>query len=146
MIFTGWFLVNILGPVFLPVFGILPLWLLPLGLPSGTIKIMKTVKDGQLCWAVIAMGASTVYEIWEALASQRAVPAWAGFVFALAILLMLTAMVIAACGAVFSTPLPEPAPQGLKAWLTHYKVFAGSLVMTLLAATIYTKMHFALST
>lgn len=53
MILTGWFLVNIVGPLLLPVVGILPLRLLPLGIPSANLRLMTTVKDGQLCWAVM---------------------------------------------------------------------------------------------
>jgi hypothetical protein len=47
-IFTGWFLINIIAPVALPVAGILVLWLLPLPAGTPSLDVMTTVKDGQL--------------------------------------------------------------------------------------------------
>lgn len=146
--FTGWFLVNILAPLLLPVVGILPLALLPIGPATlANVKIMATVKDGQLCWAVIAMGSSTIYELWDALALHRDVPTWAGFALAATIFVMLPAMILAAGGAVFSTPLLQSGPQStLVAWVSHYKVFVVSLLMTVISATLLTNIHFSLPT
>lgn len=146
---TGWFLVNILGPVALPVFGILPLALLPLGAgPLANVRLMATVKDGQLCWAVVAMSASTIYELWDAIEAHRQVPTWAGFALTAAIFIMLPAMLLAAGGAVFSTPLLHGAASGsasIPRWLRHYKVFVASLILTLVAAAVLTNLHFSIS-
>jgi hypothetical protein len=144
MILTGWFLVNIVGPLLLPVVGILPLRLLPLGVPSASLRLMVTVKDGQLCWAVIAMGAATIYELWEAMEAHKNIPTWGGLALAGVILVMLPAMLVAAGGAVFSTPLRVASGGGLRAWAAHYRVFVGSVVMTAIAAFAYTNLHFSL--
>jgi|GEM_PF-1020832 hypothetical protein len=145
MIFTGWFLVNILGPLLLPVFGIRPLRLLPLRAQPASLKMMTTVKDGQLCWAVIAMGASTIYELWQALVAHKEIPTWAGLALAAVILEMLPATILAAGGAVFSTPLLDSPEAGLRDWVAHYRVFVGSAALTLIAATVYTNLHFSLA-
>ncbi|HWD60606.1 MAG TPA: hypothetical protein VG308_20145 [Stellaceae bacterium] len=140
---TGWFLVNIVAPLGLPLFGIAVLKLLPLP-PQPALKFMTAVKDGQLCWAVIAMGASTIYELWEALEAHRPVPEWAPVALGATIVMMLPAMVMAASGAVFSTPLLSAPAATAKAWIAHYKVFVGSLIMTLIAALTYSELHFSL--
>ena len=140
----GWFLVNIAAPVLLPVIGILPLRLLPLPVPPASLRLMATVKDGQLCWAVIAMGAATIYELWEAIIAHKAIPDWAGLAFAGTILVMLPAMLVAAGGAVFTTPLVAAPPGGLIGWIGYYKVFAGSAVMTVIASFAYTILHFSI--
>jgi hypothetical protein len=143
-IFSGWFLVNILAPVGLPLLGLLMLKLLPLPGPPATLRLMTTVKDGQLCWAVVAMGASTVYELWTALAAHKTIPPWGGIALAGILLVMLSAMLVAAGGAVFSTPLPTTPPAGAAAWMRHYSVFVGSAIMTVIAAITYTSTHFSI--
>jgi hypothetical protein len=144
MIFTGWFLVNIVAPLGLPILGLLALKLLPLPGAPPTLRLMTTVKDGQLCWAVIAMGASTIYELWDAMAAHKNIPPWGGVAMAGVVFVMLPAMLLAAGGAVFSTPLLTTARAGLRAWMTHYRVFVGSTIMTVIAAVTYTNLHFAL--
>lgn len=103
-----------------------------------------TIKDGQLCWAVIAMGSSTIYELWQALEAHKSIPAWGGLTLAGVILVMLPAMLVAAGGAVFSTPLRTVQGGGVTGWISHYRVFVGSAVMTVIAAFAYTKLHFSL--
>jgi hypothetical protein len=65
---SAWFVVNILAPMLLPIAGILPLRLVPVGVP---VKLMAIVKDGQLCWAAVAMGASSLYETFAAVAAKN---------------------------------------------------------------------------
>jgi hypothetical protein len=141
MDFSGWFLVNILGPTLLPVLGTLPFLLFSqrLPVPRAVDLVMSTVKDGQMCWAVIAMGASTIYDLWLA---HGTVP-FGGAALAGAIVLMLQAMTIAAFGAVFNTPLLATAAAGAGAWLSHYRVFVVSAGMVLCAAADYIYVHVA---
>ena len=144
-VFSGWVLVNIVAPVTLPLVGLFALRLLPLPDRHEGLAFMSTVKDGQLCWAAIAMGVSTIYELWTATESHRATPAWGGFVLAGIIVTMLPAMLLAAGGAVFSTPLIGADVGGGAAWIKHYRVFVGSLAMTTFTAALYTSLHFAIN-
>jgi hypothetical protein len=139
MKFSGWFLVNILAPVLLPVLGTLPFLLLAhrLPVPGAKALLMSTVKDGQLCWAVIAMSVSTIYELWQA---QGMVPQ-GGAALAGSIIVMLPASVVAAGGAVFSTPLLAAPAGTAKAWASHYRMFVGSAIMVALVAFDYAYVH-----
>jgi len=144
-IMDGWFLVNIVGPLLLPVAGILPLRLLPLQSTPEGLRLMTPVKDGQLCWASIAMAISSIYEIWKALVAHRDLAPWGGVALAAAIVVMLPAMVIAAGGAAFNTPLLETSSEGVGAWMAHFRVFGMSAVLTAATAAIDTSLHVALA-
>jgi hypothetical protein len=63
MVLAGWFLVNILAPLLLPVLVILPLKPLHLPVPPSRLRLMAAVKDGQLCWGAIGISASAIYEL-----------------------------------------------------------------------------------
>jgi hypothetical protein len=145
MVFTGWFLVNILAPLFLPMLGILPLKLLHLPVPASRLRLMATVKDGQLCWAAIGISASAIYELWCAATSQVHMPAWSGAALAATVFNMLLSMVVAGGGAVFTTPAPSVPAAGLRAWMRDHKVLVPSAAMAGFAAYIVTELHFALA-
>jgi hypothetical protein len=140
----GWFLVNVMAPMFLPMIGILPLRLLPIGAPQTSLRVMATVKDGQLCWAAIAMGASMIFELWQALESHKPLPSWTGTALASVILAMLISVVLAAGGSVFNTTVLTAPAGGMKPWLAHYRVFGGSAIMTGVTVVAYTALHFAI--
>ncbi len=141
---VGWFLVSIAMPLTLPALGILPLQLLPLPVPIGRIRLMATVKDGQLCWAVVAMGASAIYELWHAVTVHRPLPSWSGIALSAIIVAMLAGMALASGGAVFSSPLLTTKAGGLRAWAVHYRVFVGSVVLGAVVALAYTALHASL--
>jgi hypothetical protein len=139
--FVGWFLVSIVMPLTLPALGVLPLQLLPLPAPTGRIRLMATVKDGQLCWVVVAMGASAIYELWRAITAHRPIPPWSGIALSVIICAMVAGMSLAAGGAVFSSPLLTTRPGGLKAWATHYRVFVTSAALSAVVALAYAALH-----
>jgi hypothetical protein len=132
----GWFVVNVLAPFGLPVVGMLILKLLPLpATVAPNTRLLATVKDGQACWGVVAMGASTLYDSWG-------VPDL-GWLVGVQVLSMLAAMLLAAGGAAFSTPLLTESAGGKAAWCAHYKTFVASVVLSVSAAFVYTFVHFA---
>jgi hypothetical protein len=144
IVFSGWFAVNILAPLFLPFIGLMALKLLPLGSGvSDNLRFMAIVKDGQLCWAAIAMGASSLYESWTALEANRQISG--GGVLLLTCCMMLPAIILAAAGGVFSTPLLKAPSGGFRKWCSHYKVFVGSSTLCTLTAIAYTYLHSQLS-
>jgi hypothetical protein len=145
MFFTGWFWVTIAAPMALPVFAILILLILPIPEPlSDDLKVMAPVKDGQLCWSAIAMGASMFYEMWEAFETHKTIPVWSGPAIGAVGIVMLAAMLIASLGPVYSTPIRTSSAGGIKAWIMHYTVFVSSAIMTICAALLYTAMHFSI--
>ncbi len=105
---------------------------------------MTPVKDGQLCWAVIAMGTSTLFELWAAVEKHKQMPTYGGLALGGTILVMLPAMLLGAGGAVFSTTLRTASGGGFWGWIRHYKMFVASLIMAVIAAYTYTQMHFAI--
>jgi hypothetical protein len=108
------------------------------------------VKDGQLCWSAVAMGAASLYETLTLLKAQPSsgVLAYLGLIIGL----MLISTVLAAGGAVFSTPLwalPAGTPvlsggAKLRALCGHYKVFLGSFLICAATAFAYTVLHFGI--
>jgi hypothetical protein len=92
------------------------------------------------------MGASTIYEWWDVAEAHRNLPGWGGVAMTGTFLAMFSATLVAAGGAVFSTPLrPTPPPvKGLVAWIAYYQMFVWSAVMALYAALVYTSIHFSL--
>lgn len=144
MDFAGWFLVSVVLPLTLPVLGVLPLQLLPLPVDIARIRLMATVKDAQLCWAVVAMGATAIYELWRAITAHHPVPPWSGIALGAILLAMAAGMVLAAGGAVFSTPLRAEPAGGVGAWVGHYRVFAFSLLLSAVMAFAYAALHASL--
>jgi hypothetical protein len=84
-------------------------------------------------------------EIWKALLVHRDLSSWGGVALAAAIVVMLPAMVIAAGGAAFNTPLLEVSGEGWGAWMAHYRVFVISAVLTAVSAATDTTLHLALA-
>lgn len=100
----GWLVINILIPIFLPIVGVIPFKILPL--PSGIqVRFLTLIKDGQWCWTSIAIGASSIHEIWNAATQHLLMPDHIGWHLFLLITLMMLGVVLAAGGAIFSTEL-----------------------------------------
>jgi len=112
---------------------------------AATLRLMAVVKDGQLSWAAVAMGAASLYELWGAIEARKAAASGSGLLFFLICLLMLPAMVLAAAGSAFSTPLLTAPAGGILAWGRHYSAFVGSCVLCALTALAYTVLHFQLT-
>jgi hypothetical protein len=143
---NGWFWTNIVAPLGLPIAGLVPLKLLPLGpTVAPSVRFMAVVKDAQLCWGAVAMGASSFYEFWTAASGQNTSVAKVGVLLLLIFILTLMAMVLAAGASAFSTELLTKPAGGLVAWCKHYTAFVGSLVLSSVSAAAYTALHFALA-
>jgi len=138
----GWLVINILLPFFLPLIGILPFKILPL--PLGVeVRFIALVKDGQLCWAAIAMGASALFEYFNASRENLATFPQGGALLFVLSLMMFLAVGLAAGGAVFNTKYLRP-PYSFKGWVTHYKTLIGSFIVSVLTALLSSILHFVI--
>lgn len=137
-----WVLVNILLPLALPILGPLPLLLVPPRTVSYGTAILTTVKDGQLCWGVVAMGISTTYELLEAAVKGKTIATLHAYAVVSAAVMMLCSMVVAAKGAISPVPIPAAPPAS---WITYYQALVFSVVMAVVNALAFAYVHFTLS-
>lgn len=137
-----WVLVNILLPLALPILGPLPLLLVPPRTVSYGTAILTTVKDGQLCWGVVAMGISTTYELLEAAVKGKTIATPHAYAVVSAAVMMLCSMVVAAKGAISPVPIPATPPAS---WITYYQALVFSVVMAVVNALAFAYVHFTLS-
>ena len=140
----GWFLVTVLIPLVAPLVLLLVFWLLPLPQSvAAQLKLLMPIKDGQLCWGAMGFCVSALYEIAQPGASGRPLPGdvvgWANSGF---IILLLLSALLAAGGSVFSTPVTVPSGA---VWWRHFATMLASVVLTALAASAYTVVHFHVS-
>lgn len=97
----GWALINIAVPGTLPAAGLLLARLMPLRpAERARTRLVTTIEDGQLGWLALAWSATATYEAWQHMASQGRVFTWVALLLACEAALVLTAMFIAAGGAV----------------------------------------------
>jgi len=138
----GWLVINILLPFFLPLLGLLPFKILPL--PLGVeVRFIALVKDGQWCWAAIAMGASALFECFNASRETLAAFPYNGSLLFMLSLMIFLAVGLAAGGAVFNTEYLKP-PYSLRGWVTHYKTLIGSFLVSALTALLSSILHFVI--
>lgn len=136
----GWFVVSVLTPVFMPVVLIVAVKIFP---AAQNLKLMDTLKDGQLCWFALTLSCSTFYDLLQNDASPRRIalcgPAMAG-----------TAFIGGVCGlyAVVAALQPTPllvaaagSPNTVRVWLGHYIVFVASAVLSAIVALLSLWIH-----
>lgn len=147
-IFTSWFFVTIVVPIALPFVGLGALKAVPLPAPQtgqpDPLRMITIVKDGQLGWTVIAMGSASVYELLHGIEKKHLpIPSWAVGTMLGIVMLMLIAMVLAAAGAVFSTPILNKNDHLFSfETIKHYSVLVASAFSTIVSAALYTFIHF----
>ena len=138
----GWLVINILLPFFLPLLGLLPFKILPL--PLGVeVRFIALVKDGQLCWAAIAMGASALFEYFNASRENLATFSYNGSLLFVLSLAMFLAVGLAAGGAIFNTEYLR-SPYSFKNWIRHYKTLTCSFIVSVLTAIFSSVLHFVI--
>lgn len=98
---------------------------------------------------MIGMAVASLYEVLEAYRTRQAVPGWSTLGILVLLCLTCPAMVLAANGAVFPTPILRGSPfagfRALRRWLVHYENFVASAVMALAAAILYACLHYQIA-
>jgi len=122
---VGWLIVNVLIPVLLPPALLLVARTAPV---ARRLRLMDTLKDGQLCWFTITLSCATLYDLLQNDASRQRVP-WCTFAIIWMAVFALLSAVLAVAAALEPTPLLDDAARwGSAAWRRHYTVFVISVV------------------
>jgi len=137
-VYDLWFWVTIFVPIILPSAAAACLKIVP----NSTVDVMSTVRDGQLGWVVVALGASGVYEALDTMSRVLGFEGAGFFVFG-ALSLMFVGTVTAVGGAITPTQaLGSALNVSNRQWVAHYRLFSGSVILTLIAAVLFTVMHY----
>ena len=128
----GWLLINICLPVAAPLGMYLVFLCIPLPrLPRKRLNPLLAVKDGQLCWIAIGFCASGLHE-----ATRNTDVEW--LIGTLTLILVLSSL-LACGGALFQTTVRDVSGAD---WLSHYRCFFGSALLTMFAAALFAIAHF----
>lgn len=142
----GWFLINILLPVCLPLAYLLGAKLVDLPEPyASRTKLIRAVQDGQLGWVATAFAAASVHELLERLPPRTEETTWIDLVFALSCVLLAVSGFLAVLGTLFPLKESKVQPHGPREWIQHYRLFISTSIVTALSATFLSLAHYALS-
>jgi len=138
---VGWLIVNVLIPVLLPPSLLLVARTAPV---AKRLRLMDTLKDGQLCWFTITLSCATLYDLLQNDASHHRVP-WCTFAIIWMALFGLLSAVLAIAAALEPTPLlDESVRWGSTGWRKHYSVFVVSAALAILASLGSLVVHWGL--
>jgi hypothetical protein len=136
----GWFLINVLLPLIASVLVLAILKTLPIPLENKlSLNLLIPVKDGQLCWAAIALSASALYEMGVSRSATSGVII--GYLQGAAVFLIAMSSILVAGGAIFPTSLFRPAEISS---IRHFSTFAISLFLAFWAALVRVVVQFGL--
>lgn len=139
----GWFTINILIPIFLPLLGVLPFKMM--SLPEGVeVRLISLVKDGQWCWTAIFIGTSSMYELWDANTRNLVLAEFAGLCLFLNSSILVVAMSFASGGAIFKTPILDRSLSFFN-WISNYRTFVASFFLILFTVCSSSAQHFYLT-
>jgi hypothetical protein len=130
----GWFLVNVIAPIVVPIGGLLLVAAFPLTQAQrAKLSPMTTIKDGQLCWISVTYCILALYELHDFLRREDRYFEWAGWVETFAYIMILLGMFIAAGGAVTSDTVDAGEPDS--------DLMIGSIIVTLASAFLFVNIH-----
>jgi hypothetical protein len=129
---VGWLVVNVLIPVLLPP----ALLLLARNAPAARrLKLMDTLKDGQLCWFALTLSCATLYDLLENDASQHRV-SWCTIAIIGVGASGLLSAVFAVVAAMEPTPLLDDSVGWREpAWRQHYRAFSISVIFVVVVVS-----------
>ena len=145
---VGWFIVNILLPVsvpmaFMALAGCVPT--LPPEVAART-KLLLLVQDGQLGWVALGFSASCFYEALAYLAqSGPASAAWIQAALGLSLITLVASGFLAALGGLFPAGDGDPEQVVRRSWVRSNFLFFMTSVMLFTAATVRCIVHYNLS-
>lgn len=141
----GWFLLNILMPMTLPLFFLLLAKLADLPPPvAARAKLIRAVQDGQLGWVAMGFAASCTYELFDSTFGKKNAPEWAGLVFLVSIAFLAISGFLSMLGTLYPVNNALPPPATMRERARRYRLFLGTFLATLITATLFGLVHQAL--
>lgn len=142
----GWFIINIMVPIFAPLLVLCLFKPLPLQRENKeNASLMRAVRDGQLGWIAVAFSASCTYDAATYIPKNGQVrPEWLGWVQGGSIVILVASAFLAALGTVFPMGT-KPENEEQKNFISRYPLFASTAAMTAAAAIVFTVTHFSLT-
>ena len=144
----GWFVVNIVLPVFVPTAFMALAGRVPTLPPevAARTKLLLLVQDGQLGWVALGFSASCFYETLDYLAhSGPASPAWIQAALGLSLITLVASGFLAALGALFPAGDAYPEQAVRRSWVRSNFLFWMTSVILFTAATVRCTVHYNLS-
>lgn len=137
----GWFLVNIMVPVGLPL--VLLFIAKSVDLPdpyASRTRLIKAVQDGQLGWVATVFAAACAYELDE-LKRTKGAPEWADLVFLISLFFLIISGFLSMLGTLFPVDESKHREAGVLGWVRHYRMFVGTSLATVITAALLTLVH-----
>lgn len=141
----GWFLINILLPVCVPLAFLLAARLVDLPEPyASRTKLLKVVQDGQLGWVAIVFAAASAYDLFARMQNEPPAPVWAGQVFTISCVFLATSGLLAMLGTLYPVDESLPPVSGWWPWIVRYRLFLGTAFATMITASLLSLVHYEL--
>jgi hypothetical protein len=144
----GWFIVNILLPVSVPLMFMKLAGLVPTLPPevAARTSLLLLVKDGQLGWVALGFSASCIYDTLAYLLRMGAgSPLWLQAVLGLSLATLVLSGLLAVLGGLFPLSGSLSEVHAWSRWVETYRVFLITVVLMAAAATMRCAVHYNLS-
>ncbi|MYN08051.1 hypothetical protein [Pseudoduganella aquatica] len=144
----GWFIVNILLPVSVPLIFMKLAGLVPTLPPevAARTSLLLLVKDGQLGWVALGFSASCIYDALAYLLKMgRDSPLWLQSVLGLSLATLVLSSLLAVLGGLFPVSGSLSEVRAWSRWAETYRVFLITVVLMAAAATMRCAVHYNLS-
>lgn len=142
----GWFFVNVIVPVAVPMLFMLLAKMVPL--PATVIartRLVTLVQDGQLGWVALGFATSCTYDVYTYISRAKGGhTAWAEPALCLGISIISISAFLAALGALFPYDNSLPSPATPWKAVKQYSILSGTLTLMVIAAVLYSVVHSAL--
>lgn len=136
---TDWYLVNLALPALLPlvILGFVSMFHMSAA-QQNRVSPWVAVKDGQLAWVAMGMCLNALYELDHPTQSEVS-HTWVLLMRWALIGMVILASLMASFAPVLTTPTTRNP--GFLSALQHFRVFWGSVILTLGAAWLYATVH-----
>ena len=142
----GWFFVNIVLPVAVPLLFLLGAKLVDLDEPQASrAKLIRAVQDGQLGWVAIVFAAVCTYDLFAQIQDKSvSPPAWAELVLFISCVFLGISGFLATLGTLYPVDNTKAKPVNCREWCSRYRMFLGTAAATVICAALLSLVHYTL--